>query len=185
MDGPSLKVEIDWLCLAIITFSFPLKALVIHFGRMLDPTLKTWPYQPTTYLSTSLGRKLLRSNPRYLCPWLKWRPTFIPSYLNGFLRCFMSYRYRAKCIPDSGFVFKHHQQYVCTVQRAATKKVVWGLGLKRKSEAHVVDCPTRWSLWYWYWDVDHLYFNTQWPRNIAQQCAKAHVSWIGNINIGN
>ena len=27
----------------------------------------------------------------------------------------------------------------------------------------VVDCPTRWSLWYWYLDfyVDHLYFDTQ------------------------
>ena len=41
-----------------------------------------------------------------------------------------------------------------------------------ESCCRLVDCPTRWSLWYWYLDfcVDHQ-FNTQWPRNIAQQCA--------------
>ena len=35
----------------------------------------------------------------------------------------------------------------------------------------LVDCPTRWSLWYWYLDF-YVYISLpKWPRNIVQQCA--------------
>ena len=38
---------------------------------------------------------------------------------------------------------------------------------------YIVDCPTRWSLWYWYLDfcVDHLFRYPDDLRNIVQQCA--------------
>ena len=46
-----------------------------------------------------------------------------------------------------------------------------GIGLE--SQLGVVDCPTRWSLWYGYLDfyVDHLFRYPDDLRNIVQQCA--------------
>ena len=35
--------------------------------------------------------------------------------------------------------------------------------IRKDARGSIVDCPTRWSLWYWYLDVyvDHLHFDTQ------------------------
>ena len=40
--------------------------------------------------------------------------------------------------------------------------------LSKSTMSMLVDCPTRWSLWYWYMDfyVDHLYFDNQMTMNV-------------------
>ena len=63
----------------------------------------------------------------------------------GFLNPSLTQHTAWDFLPVTGISGKSKQRY----ERSA------------KAGSHIVDCPTRWSLWYWYFDfyVDHLYFN--------------------------
>ena len=59
--------------------------------------------------------------------------------------------------------FQSIWQNCCSVLTRTVQAIFSSSFPKTKVAWEVVDCPARWSLWYWYMDfyVDHLYFDTQ------------------------